>query len=248
MASNARETTQSPDVLVPFSAWGNDYADLADQLNKSALKNMSELLVRNMGSITHFADPERSRAAVRDAQREDGDIDYFAAVDTSGSVIGMGYIDHEAVLREQRPLVRIGQLAVGHRQVDYPYARPMIRAWTYAGSQRYDMLPDVYRDLLFRTGALLDTPEPIKPWTVEPLKAPKRVHAALASAGLQSVGLGNWSYGNTPVSLSPKLLYAHLNEDYRGQIEQSGRRELRTNRRGFMYWMNHWPPIPLDDM
>jgi hypothetical protein len=146
----------------------------------------------------------KDRQAMLEGRRET----YLLSTDVNTDrepYLGLGTIDHEAILRKTRVAHRIGR-SLPIISKDIPTEGPRLSAWAgniYPYSDQpetYNVLKDTYSQLLEKGNG---------GWTVEPFGAPDEVHQAIYDAGLVPANLEVALYddqrSNFPVL--PGILY-----------------------------------------
>lgn len=221
------------EVLVPVTAY--DTPDLADSLRELVHNNRGLLLQRHIVGPTerYGGSAQLTSSSVERLKRncDNGTLEAFAIVvqPRETAIRGMATIYPNLELGKMRlPLPagipkhpRYGHYA-GWMRVAYPYAMHNVQAWTDGLTEEMHapgwppgaLLARAYRDLV-RYAAEGDSHSMRRTWTIEPLRSPAYVHAAIADSGLTKIAEGRFEDNEDNKHISPRsILYA--NSDVRG--------------------------------
>ncbi len=215
------------EVLQPYTAF--EASDLAIQLHEIVAASAPELEDRNLlGVLARYgAGLELAEQNVHKGQH-DVNPGHLAVVNEAGNIVGGASVYRNLPLSKLH-LPAPGILAVPPFAELFPYANPNIHAWTKTGEE--EVLIGAYRQLAAKNYVSpIWTGEPHdSPWTIEPTRSPRWVHAALETAGLTRVATRRFYDGENKRQIPPRsTLYAQQSSEW---LTAHGRQlELRKGR------------------
>jgi hypothetical protein len=201
------------EILVPYTQF--EAADLAHQLNEAVLDSIDLLEQRNLhGVVARYG----GRLSLAEVMVEKGQWDHlkvnpahFAVMNKDRDVIGAASIYPNLPLRKLH-LPLPPKFTNRFLSDQFSYANPNISAWTKSGEE--EVLMEAYKQMVtMGTTPVSNGYMPHEsPWTIEPIRSPREIHAVIALAGLTKIATRRFDDGESKTRIPPRsTLYAKLN-------------------------------------